>query len=566
MVDIACRLRIVDGPSLLGEEAAVVLRFPREAGGAARTIAPDVVVRWREICARSAIPVPAKAYQGIAAAAMVAVTLRHIARALSGRAPEPLRERRSRDGTEEFVVTGVPARLAPHAVDLAQRIVALAMQPSPPASTADQVAAAAAALRTDRFEDAPVRPSDPSMAALVAECERVGVPWRPSRIHPGGLLCGEGRFQARFEGTGSLSRPAFGMVVTRDKILTKRYLAGLGLPVATHRVVTSPEEAAAAGERLGFPVVVKPTDGTFSRGVVLDVRDGEEARAAYAHAALHGSGVLVEPYLDIPDFRAMVAAGEAIIVHRRRPPYVVGDGIAPVRALIAAHNRDLAAGRALFAAGIPVAIDEDVERTLGRTGRALDTVPAAGERVELRLLPIRGLGGYAEEVTAQVHPDTMRLFGRVAAVLGLALVAIDFRTTDIARPWHVQRFAILEANVRPGIADIDAGRVARAVIAAEFPDPAASRLPRVVAIDARARSDADPLLRAQAALAPGVAFAGAGGLHLGGVRVLAPPVSPRHALDRAAEDPTVSRILFWLRPADVESHGLGLSTIDRALL
>ncbi|MCC7274303.1 MAG: hypothetical protein IT561_16675 [Alphaproteobacteria bacterium] len=28
----------------------------------------------------------------------------------------------------------------------------------------------------------------------------------------------------------------------------------------------------------------------------------------------------------------------------------------------------------------------------------------------------------------------------------------------------------------------------------------------------------------------------------------------------------MSRILFWLRPADVESHGLGLSTIDRALL
>ena len=73
----------------------------------------------------------------------------------------------------------------------------------------------------------------------------------------------------------------------RDKRRQRSALAGSGVAVPLHVSAATPEEALEAALAIGLPVVVKPADGTGSRGVRL-CRDPAEVAA-------HSAGLLVRP-------------------------------------------------------------------------------------------------------------------------------------------------------------------------------------------------------------------------------------------------------------------------------
>ena len=96
----------------------------------------------------------------------------------------------------------------------------------------------------------------------------------------------------------------------RDKRRQRAALAGSGVAVPAHSPAATPEEAAAAASAIGFPVVVKPADGTGSRGVRLCC-DPTEVRRQTARllAQRHDErgqptipAVLVEEYVPGPEF------------------------------------------------------------------------------------------------------------------------------------------------------------------------------------------------------------------------------------------------------------------------
>ena len=72
---------------------------------------------------------------------------------------------------------------------------------------------------------------------------------------------------------------------TLSEAESKQLLARHGVPVPDESLVTSPDEAAAAGDRIGYPVVAKLCGRSIAhkteRGLVrLNVRDGEALRTA----------------------------------------------------------------------------------------------------------------------------------------------------------------------------------------------------------------------------------------------------------------------------------------------
>jgi acyl-CoA synthetase (NDP forming)/RimJ/RimL family protein N-acetyltransferase len=97
-------------------------------------------------------------------------------------------------------------------------------------------------------------------------------------------------------------------------------LAGVGLPVTAMELVGSAEEAAAAAERIGFPVVLKATGvGRYHRGeqggVALELRDADAVRAAHRRmsAAL---GAAMDPAV----VQAMAAPGVDVLVAGHQHP------------------------------------------------------------------------------------------------------------------------------------------------------------------------------------------------------------------------------------------------------
>ncbi|MDE3127225.1 MAG: cyanophycin synthetase [Gemmatimonadota bacterium] len=290
----------------------------------------------------------------------------------------------------------------------------------------------------------------PSTAALVRAAARRGIPWeRRDGDHL--IQLGHGVKQRRLQAsiTGLTSQIA--VDIAQDKSLTNRLLADAGIPVPVQVRVYDADEAVAAAEEMGYPVVVKPLDGNQGRGVRAGVRNAAEARDAYLAAQAEGSGVLVEEYIGGSDHRLLVVGGRMVAAARRVPGHVVGDGAHTVEQLVERVNADPRRGDGHDAVLTRILLDDEADQLLARRGSGRSSVPAAGEVVYLRATANLSRGGTSIDVTGDVHPDNRTLAERAASVVGLDVAGIDFLTPDITRSYRDQQGGVCEVNAAPGL-------------------------------------------------------------------------------------------------------------------
>jgi len=92
--------------------------------------------------------------------------------------------------------------------------------------------------------------------------------------------------------------------VCGDKLLTSLKLMSSGVPTPKTAVAFSPEGALRAAKEIGFPVVVKPVNGSWGRLVSL-ARDEEELRSIIEHREAIGSPYYrihyIQGYIRKPD-------------------------------------------------------------------------------------------------------------------------------------------------------------------------------------------------------------------------------------------------------------------------
>jgi S-sulfo-L-cysteine synthase (3-phospho-L-serine-dependent) len=116
----------------------------------------------------------------------------------------------------------------------------------------------------------------------------------------------------------------------RDKSRQRRVLADGGLPTPRFAAPASVAEALAAARSIGFPVVVKPVDGTGSAGVRACASSAEVAQHASALFADCGARrILVESLVGGPEFSVEVFSGRIVGITRKHlgaPPHFVETG------------------------------------------------------------------------------------------------------------------------------------------------------------------------------------------------------------------------------------------------
>ncbi|MDP9348332.1 MAG: cyanophycin synthetase, partial [Gemmatimonadota bacterium] len=239
---------------------------------------------------------------------------------------------------------------------------------------------------------------------------------------------------------------------TSDKDRTKRLLERVGLPVPRGGVARTLDEALEIAADLGPPVLLKPLDANEGRGISGRLETEEEVRAAWPVAAAESPEVVVERYTEGRDHRVVVVNGRVVAVAERIPAHVVGDGRRSVRELAEEVNRDphrdLYSPRAMR---VPLPLDERTERFLARRGYTLDTVPPAGEWVQLRATANVSTGGTAVDRTDEIHPRNAALCVLAAGAVGLDVAGLDVLTPDISVPFPENGAAIIEVNASPGL-------------------------------------------------------------------------------------------------------------------
>ncbi len=237
--------------------------------------------------------------------------------------------------------------------------------------------------------------------------------------------------------------------ISSDKALTNMLLRACGVPVPEGSIVKNTTEAWEEAQSINAPVAIKPVDGNHGRGVSVNLSRREDIEAAFALAeeTARGSDVLLERFIPGIEHRLLIVGGKLVAAARGEEAWVVGDGHSAVQHLIDLQiNSDPRRGTG---EAYPLnRIDDDpaVALELTRQGAAMDTVPAAGQR-----LLIQRNGNVAFDCTDDVHPDTIALAALAARIVGLDIAGIDLVATDIAQPLATQGGAIVEVNAGPGL-------------------------------------------------------------------------------------------------------------------
>lgn len=236
-----------------------------------------------------------------------------------------------------------------------------------------------------------------------------------------------------------------------NKHLTKQILSVAGLPVPRGDIAYTFRSAAAAAASIGWPVVVKPFDANQGKGVFTNIGDIKELEKAYETAARYSHAVLVEKHIPGKDYRLLVVGGKMVAAAERRAPFVIGDGINTIKQLIDIENRNPLRGEDHEKPLTIIRIDDMTRQVLAKSGYDENSIPPAGEKVQLRFNGNLSTGGTARDCTDEVHPYNAELAVKAAQLMELDIAGIDITCGDISAPLDEENGAIIEVNAAPGL-------------------------------------------------------------------------------------------------------------------
>lgn len=417
----------------------------------------------------------------------------------------------------------------------------------------------------------------PSTAAIAAAARRRGIPVR--RIGRLSMLrLGYGCYRRLASAATTEQTSALGVDIAGDKMLAKQFLARAGIPVPEGTVAHSVQDAVAALEELGGPIVIKPRNGNHGKCVTVGVRTPAQAEQAYRRAAA-GSGsceVIVESYIPGNDYRVLVVDGRVIAAAQLMPPSVTGDGSSSIAELIDAVNADPRRGHGHSRVLTKIAVDDVTVAHLAATGLDQASVPAAGQQVTLRKNGNLSTGGTSKDVTDVVHDDVAELCRRSAMAASLDVCGIDIRLPDIGAPLlsgGSQPAAVIEINACPGLrmhlapAEGNPRDVAEPIIDRLYPPGAQSRIPIIAVTGTNGKTTTVRMIAhvlSQAGLRTGMSCTE--GVWIGGRCVLQADASGPRSAEIVLDDTSVEAAVLETARGGIVRRGLGYDKADVAVI
>jgi cyanophycin synthetase len=408
----------------------------------------------------------------------------------------------------------------------------------------------------------------PSTGAIVAAAKARGIPHlrlnRESMVQLGYSAKAHRICTAETDQTSAIAEQ-----IAQDKQLTRTLLHAAGVPVPVGRPVKDADDAWAAAEELGLPVVVKPQYGNHGRGVATDLRTKEQVLAAYQAAREESSYIMVETFLPGDDHRLLVIGGKLVAAALREPAQVIGDGRSTIRHLVDEVNKDPRRGEGHATVLTKIKLDTIGLQVLAEQGCAPDAVPAAGHKVLIRRNGNLSTGGTATDVTDRVHPEVAARAVEAARVVGLDIAGIDVVCADISRPLEEQRGGMVEVNAGPGLRmhlQPSAGKprpVGEAVVDSLFPPGETGRIPTVAVTGVNGKTTTCRLI-AHLLARHGwkVGLACTDGLYVGGRRISTHDCSGPRSARSLLMNPLVEAAVFETARGGILREGLGYDRSD----
>ncbi|SFM27224.1 D-alanine-D-alanine ligase [Gracilibacillus orientalis] len=233
-----------------------------------------------------------------------------------------------------------------------------------------------------------------------------------------------------------------------DKNETKHWLANAGVPVPAGEEFledTGEEAIIAYGEKIGYPLVLKPTNGSLGNGVITNIKNSSELKKAihYVRGTLGYGDIIVEQYMPGEEYRVYVVEDKVVAAYNRLPANIIGDDEHTIEELIHLKNEQRRKNARLFSCLID--IDQETLEFIEGSGYQLDSIPKKDEKILLMEKTNVSAGGDPVDVTDEIPEEFKEIaINAVHAIPGLYHGGVDI-IVDLNKPID-QAAVVIELN------------------------------------------------------------------------------------------------------------------------
>jgi len=297
-----------------------------------------------------------------------------------------------------------------------------------------------------------------STVLLVKEALRRGIKVDHINKYQRGMSFIELLYKKHFEyivaqGSSRTSYAAY--YAQKNKALAKSLFSRNKISIAAGRLFDNKNigEAYDFIKKIGFPVVVKPFDGSHGDLVFMGLKNKKDCDEAIKKVLEKSKHVLVEKEFKGVGFRFLTSRDKVFAVANRDPANIVGDAVYNIKELIKIKNSDSKRGKDSGSPLVRIKIDKIIKQNLSKQNIDVNYIPDEGEKIYLRNESSISTGGDSIDVTDLVHPDLKKIaIKAVRAIPGLVYAGVDLMTNkDISMKPTKNSYIIIELNASPGI-------------------------------------------------------------------------------------------------------------------
>lgn len=204
--------------------------------------------------------------------------------------------------------------------------------------------------------------------------------------------------------------------------------------------------------KIGFPVVIKPLDGTHGKDVFLDVKNVREVNNLINKNFKSKKRFMIERQFDGNEYRILATRNKLLGVINRIPANVVGDGKHTIKDLITIKNKDPRRMTGHMSSLVKIKIDQEILKNLKELRLKLTSILPKGRVLFLRKNSNISTGGDSIDFTEKIHPKIRKLAPKIiSSIPDLSYGGIDFLTPDITKDPEKVGYAVIEINDSPMI-------------------------------------------------------------------------------------------------------------------
>lgn len=233
------------------------------------------------------------------------------------------------------------------------------------------------------------------------------------------------------------------------------------------------EEIIDYAKRIGFPVVIKPTNGDQGVGVIANIQNVTQFKKDLIKTRQRFKDILVEKHVFGEEYRLFVLEDKVLAVIKRIPANIIGDGHRTIQELIDRKNKVRKENPRLTTCLIKV--DEEIHKNLQLKSLTLDSILSENEQVFLRENSNISTGGDSVEVTDELPEEVKQVaIDTVASFPNLKHAGVDIIVNE--DPEIKAAGFVLEVNVIPQIGSLvfpmygNAKDIPKALIDYYFPE------------------------------------------------------------------------------------------------